>query len=420
MLLNKRGSMNKVFNRKFAIICTVILLMVVMSVMLVACGEKGEMGLSAYEIAVKNGFNGSEAEWLQSLIGDKGITSSQSNYQLAENLLTCVNIQANFTTTGYKGGAYVSHGTGVIIEDDKEGGSAFILTNYHVIYDAINTANTKQSINVYLYGSEVADMAIEAKYIGGSANYDVAILSIENSDIYRLSDAQVAALGDSDKLSAGDNVRVIGNGNAEGIAISTGVVSKDSMYINVNIANVSRTLRTIRTDASINGGNSGGGLFNATGELVGIVNAKTVDTEVEGIGYALPINDLVPIANKIINGYKQSGEVSYAKAHYLGVTIKVAESRAELDKENDSIVIKESIVVNEVLVGGVADKSGLIAGDRILNIRYAGKLIEIDRQFKMSRIVLMCNEGDEIYITVIRDGVEKTITAVMGAGTTLE
>lgn len=416
----KRGFMKRIFNKKFAIICTVVLLIAVMSVMLVACGEKGETGLSAYEIAVKNGFNGSEAEWLQSLIGEKGNTTSQSNYKLAENLMACVNIQANFTTTGYKGNTYVSNGTGVIIEDDKEGGSAYILTNYHVIYEAINKANINQSINVYLYGSEVSGMDIEAKYIGGTADYDVAILSIENSNVYKSSDAQAAVLGNSDKLSAGESVRVIGNGNAEGIAISTGVVSKDSMYINVNIANASRTLRTIRTDASINGGNSGGGLFNAAGELVGIVNAKTVDTEVEGIGYALPINDLVPIANKIINGYKQSGDVSYAKAHYLGVTIRVSESWAELDKDNDSIVIKESIVVESVVADGVAAKAGLIVGDRILNIRYAGKLIDIDRQFKMSRIVLACNEGDEIYLTVLRDGIEKTLTAVMGAGTTLE
>lgn len=413
--------MSKVFNKRFAIICAVVLVIVMLSVMLVACGEKGETGLSAYEIAVKNGFNGSETDWLNSLVGEKGNSTSSSTEKLAENLMSCVNIQATYTTlTGKEPGDYVSYGTGVIIEDNKETGSAYILTNYHVVYEAINTANVRRAITVYLYGSETDGMGIKATFIGGSANFDMAVLLVENSEIYKQSDANVCAFGDSDKITVGEDVRAIGNGQGEGIAVSSGIVSIDSLYINVDVANKERWLRTIRTDASINGGNSGGGLFNMSGELIGIVNAKIVDTEVEGMGYALPINDIKPLADKIVKEHKENGGVNSAIVHTLGLTYKIAESWAELDKENNTIKINESVIISEIERGEAADIAGLKVGDEVLSVRYAGKLMKIDRHYKLDYLMLSSNDGDEIEFIVNRGGTELTLKLIIGAGFILQ
>lgn len=242
---------------------------------------------SAYDLAVKYGFSGTEEEWLKSLKGEKGDKGETTTTNAVNKaILSVVSINSYFTKTtssiGFFGNnkeskEYGSAGSGVIIGGDKEKGEAYIITNYHVVYDADADVKISNKIFVYLYGQELDKYKISATYIGGSMSYDIAVLKIQ-SDVYKESNAHAATIGKSGDMTVGDSVIAIGNPNAGGIAVTQGILSMESEYITMTAAdNVSTVqIRVMRVDAAINGGNSGGGLFNDSGELIGIVNAKVV------------------------------------------------------------------------------------------------------------------------------------------------
>ena len=185
-----------------------------------------------------------------------------------------------------------SSGSGFILNSD-----GYILTNYHVVQDA-------SAVEVTTYSGEV----LQARVVGGDADYDIAVLKVDASGL------QSAALGDSDTLNVEDRVLAIGNPLGElTFSMSGGMVSSVNRAINVS----GTPFHMIQTDTSINPGNSGGPLLNTAGEVVGIVSAKYSSSNgkaVEGIGFAIPINDVRAIVQDIIdNGYVTN------KA-YLGVT----------------------------------------------------------------------------------------------------
>ena len=162
---------------------------------------------SAYSLAVEYGFKGTEEEWLESLkgsTGDKGETSISAAVNKA--ILSVVSINSYFTKTvssdifgrpSNKTEEYGSAGSGVIIKDDKSTGTLYIVTNYHVVYDVNADSAISKDIRVYLYGMELAKYAISATYIGGSMTYDIAVLKIENSEIYKNSNATACTVGSS-------------------------------------------------------------------------------------------------------------------------------------------------------------------------------------------------------------------------------
>ena len=162
----------------------------------------------------QNGING-----VDGADGSLVITSDGSSIPAAsaKGLRSAVSIVCNFQATIQQGGwrpgssntttqDYSSAGSGVIYQMDKAAGDAFIITNYHVVYDASsNTENgISDDISVYLYGSEIEEKAIEATYVGGSLYYDIAVLQIDNSDILKASDACEVDVADSDKIVVGD------------------------------------------------------------------------------------------------------------------------------------------------------------------------------------------------------------------------
>ncbi|OCN03703.1 hypothetical protein A4S06_04910 [Erysipelotrichaceae bacterium MTC7] len=178
-------------------------------------------------------------------------------------------------------GNYVTEGagSGVILSED-----GYIVTNYHVISNA-------SSCTVRLSdGTEY-----KATYIGGSETDDVAVVKIDATGL------TPAVLGDSDKLVTGENVLAIGNPLGElGGTVTEGILSSTSRTMNVDGVQ----MELLQTSAAINPGNSGGGLFNARGELIGIVTLKKAGDEIEGLGFAIPVNKVVETINKVVDSSK--------------------------------------------------------------------------------------------------------------------
>lgn len=422
-------------------------------------------GLSAYEIAVKNGYVGTEQEWLESLKGADGangvdgkdgkdgkdgvdgtdgangkdgepsVIEQTINQDITQNDITisgeaidvrhasAIAIRSVVSIiTAFSNGteAYYAAGSGVIyrLEDD---GSAFIVTNHHVVYDKnCNTSNKiSDDISVFLYGMEFSDYAIEATYVGGSMSYDIAVLRVEQSSV--LLDAKnrgvlVPATIDTG-LTLGESVIAVGNPEGEGISVTCGIVNVISEEIELSSpdGNGTISLRVLRTDAAVNGGNSGGGLFDANGRLVGIVNAKLVKEEVDNIGYAIPISLASALAENIIN-FCYNTTTETVMRPLLGIEIAVDGVTTELDTATGEIHIIEKNIVYSVSSSGLA-YGKLYKNDVIKSITIDGKTTNIVRQHDLLDALLLGRAGSTVTLVVDRPSgsgfTEKEITITL-------
>ncbi|WP_302557988.1 S1C family serine protease [Holdemania filiformis] len=265
-------------------------------------------------------------------------------------------------------------GSGVIISED-----GYIVTNNHVIQDA-------RAITVALHDGTT----YEAQLIATDSKMDIGVIKIEASGL------TPAILGDSDSLSVGEPVVAVGNPLGQlGGTVTDGIVSALDREIILN--NERRNL--LQTNAAINPGNSGGGLFNADGELVGIVVAKSSGEEVEGLGFAIPRNDAKAIIEDLIAQGYVGGRVS------LGVTaldLTSPQLAAQYGYKTPGVYV-QSVVENSSAAAG-----GLQPGDCFVSIN--GTAIEA-----ISDVTTILNDssvGDQLEVTVKRDGkiVELTIT----------
>lgn len=438
---------------KKRIICCVAIIIVLTMLMgvFVAC-DNGEDGLSAYELAVQEGFEGTLEEWLDSLKGEDGTNGSngidgqdvsiEEIYQVAvENgyegtfldflkeylsldiqednipqkaLLSSVRIICDFTVTettyhpiyGEQTQTYeaTSSGSGVIYQLDKQNGNAYIITNHHVVYYA--KSNTQDgisdSINILLYGSEYQDYMISAQYVGGSATYDIAVLKIENSEILKNSDAVEIEVADYHSATVGSKAIAIGNAAGEGISVTQGIISVDSEVIDISDSDTNETYsyRVLRVDAAINSGNSGGGLFNEKGQLIGIVNAKVSSSSIENIGYAIPVSIAIGVADNIIANC--DGEnITQMQKYSIGISVIADSSKAVYDGNSMTVKIVEDVKIAEVLETSPL-YGQLQAGDIVLSITVNGVKTSVDRTFKVVDSVLSVKEGDNIVIEVLR------------------
>lgn len=445
--------------------------------------ESLKQGESAYELAVKNGYVGTEEQWLASLNGEKGkdgkdgkdasytINDVYEAYKaeyLAENgteytgsfieflqeyftqtyetvstetmvadaVFSCVSVYSNFEVVSYTGNPWsgyretsetaTSAGAGVIYKLDKETGSAYIITNYHVVFNASAKTTISDDIYVLLYGQErVLDTdesgkstfryRIPAKYVGGSMKLDVAVLYVENSDILKESDAKAATVGDSTELSIGQAAIAIGNPEAGGISVTSGVISVDSENNRMLAADGSTyvNFRVIRIDTSINGGNSGGGLFDSYGRLIGIVHAKMNSSTAENIAYAIPVNIAVYTADGLIERFEAAGKVGqYAATKcLLGVTVSLTDSYAYYDTETKRVHIVETVTVSENVAETAAAYGKLQKGDVLKKITIVDPAsgetrveLDVTRTFVLIDSMLLAREGDVITIDYERNG----------------
>ena len=421
-------------------------------------------GLSAYEVAVENGYKGDENSWLESLRGkDLTLTeiysaAKEAGYEgdllsflkeylsyddgdlvqagvapasagISGSLLSSVIITSTFdcyqyTFHGVPFGNETKQftGGGVIYRLDKERGDAYIITNYHVIYYAASLTEDKISdeIKVYLYGSESERYAMDATYVGGSMNYDIAVLKIENCEFLRNSSALAVAVADSDLLTVGDTAIAIGNPTSGGIAVTRGIVSVDSEYVQMeacdNVSIVS--YRLLRVDTAINSGNSGGGLFSEDGKLIGIVNAKVVSNSVENIGYAIPSNIATNVADNVIDNCNGT-TAKKPKVCVPGVSLTVSGSQAYFDADTHTTRIRESVYVTRVQSGTPA--AGLLkTGDALTAVKIGDKTYQIDRSFIFDDIMLTCRVGDVVTVYFVRDDLPSSVDIPLDASAFVE
>jgi len=239
------------------------------------------------------------------------------------------------------GGSYVQSGAGSGVVMSSDG---YILTCAHVVSGATN-------VKVQLNDGE----EYTATVVGSDSNTDIAVLKIEADGL------TPAVMGDSDTLVVGENAVAVGNPMGTlGGTVTNGIVS--ALNREVTVQNNQMTL--IQTNAAISPGNSGGGLFNGRGELIGIVNAKTqasangVATNAEGLGFAIPVNTALSVAQDLINN-------GYVKRPVLGISV-VTISSAEMAMQYG--VSNLGVYISQVNAGSGAQAAGLKAGDRILAI----------------------------------------------------
>jgi serine protease Do len=299
---------------------------------------------------------------------------------------------------------FAAAGSGIIYKINKISGQAYIITNYHVVYDAdANGDGISRNISVYFYGKEYSDYSVSGEFVGGSINSDIAVVRVVSN--YLKDDFYTAvSVGNSNAVMAGDRVLAVGNANAEGIGVTAGIVSMDSQIITMpSLLNSSQTVnhRVMRMDASINGGNSGGGLFNKNAEFIGIVNAKTVDVDVENMSYAIPSNVAVGIAESVIGGIMKKAR--------LGISSSPYSASAVYDPLTGKTRIVEEVEVHEVTASGAANGK-LRAEDILLSVSIGGGAeFAIERSFYLSDFLYKVRSGDTLTFKVLRGGIVQTV-----------
>lgn len=347
-----------------------------------------------------------------------------------QGLLGAVSIRCTFTQrgagasmgffpgTGGGQSTYESAGAGVIYQLDKAAGDAVILTNYHVVYSASCDTDNRISddITVYLFGAEGDGQGITATYVGGSMYYDIAVLRVTGSAALRQSAATAVTFADSDSVAAGETAIAIGNPQGDGTAVTRGIVSVPSEYITMTTADSSGkvSFRVIRVDTAVNSGNSGGGLYNARGQLIGLVNAKVSDGDVENIGYAIPSNVVRAVAENILY-YCAGGNCETVQRALLGITVTGTDAHAVVDATRGTVHTEETVSVYEVSASGLC-AGALQAGDILRTATIGGETFTITARHQLIDRMLYLHAGDSLTLTFERGGVEASVTLTVSAG----
>ena len=273
-------------------------------------------------------------------------------------------------------------GSGVIISSD-----GYILTCAHVVDGASTITVT------------IGDKDYTATLVGEDTTSDIAVIKIDADGL------TPATVGNSDSLKVGQSVMAVGNPLGElGGTVTGGMISALNRSVTIQGSSSVNTMSLIQMDASVSPGNSGGGLFNMNGELVGIVNAKSSSSDAEGLGFAIPINDAIKVAQELLeNGYVTGRP--YLGITYLAVTD--AQTASQLG------VNAYGVYVVEVVKGGPADKAGLQAGDRSVSVDGT----EIASKDDLGTLMQKHAAGDTLSITIAREGQMQTVNVTLGEKT---
>ena len=292
---------------------------------------------------------------------------------------------------GYNNDSLASTGTGFVYKtDDKYG---YILTNQHVIEDmqklVITMSNESQT---------------EATVLGSDEYLDLAVLRIEKSYI-----TQVAQIGSSEDMKLGDTVFTVGNpmGIEYRGSVTSGVLSGKDRMVSVSVSSSGNDwiMRVLQIDASINPGNSGGPLLNVNGEVIGICSMKLVDSDIEGMGFAIPIEYAMSHAESLENGKKIEWPVLGISMVNVTDTMNLYRNGLNIDKN-----IKSGIVIADVSNGSGAANAGLKKGDIITKIDD----VTVKDHAYLRYELYQHQAGDKIKLTIIRDGKEKTVEVTLG------
>ena len=318
--------------------------------------------------------------------------SDTAVYAANKILPSIVGIQIEYNVTsmfsifgGNQSSTATATGSGIIISDD-----GYILTNNHVVSsseaEAYYQVSEATKITVTLFNDE---KQYDAKIIGTDEETDLAVIKIDATGLTK------AEFADSDSIKVGEFAMAVGSPLGLQSTITCGVVSAVNREVTDSDG---KTYTLIQTDAAINAGNSGGALVNSEGKVIGVNTLKLTGDDVEGMGFAIPINSTTDITSQLI-------EYSKVRRPYIGVT--GMDLDAETAKKNHLV---EGIYVKDVETFSAAEKGGIKIGDVIIkadgkNIKTMDELNEIKNSHSI---------GDEMTITINRDGEEKDLTITLG------
>lgn len=316
-----------------------------------------------------------------------------------------VSVYCNFSSNSLFGSTSASVGSGVIYYLDKDKGDALIITNYHLVYNA-DLVKTADQIQVKVYGSPLSAQAIPATFVGGSMKEDIAVLHVQGSELLKTSIAKAATLASSDALYPGDTAIAIGNPQGKGISATYGKVNVPTESLETTACDdvTEISLRVIRIDTAVNAGNSGGGLFDAHGRLIGIVNVKIIEENIENIGFALPIDKVKALVDNIVD-YCLLGEYITPYKPTLGITAQIVDSAAVLNEENGLIDIVETLEVIDVAAGSPADGCYQV-GDRLISVTVGESTVAVTKMHHITEAALRLRPGQSMTVRVLRNGTE--------------
>lgn len=323
-----------------------------------------------------------------------GITTSTAKLTETNSIADAVSkvYDAVVVVEVYNNNQLASTGTGFVYK--KANGKAYLMTNNHVI------SGGKTVKVLFQNGDE-----LEATTVGSDTYSDIAVLSVKDSD-----KIVAATTGASDKSTVGDTVFTVGSPEGSDYAgtVTKGILSAKDRLVEVALSNSQTSdyyMQVLQTDAAINPGNSGGPICNTNGEVIGITNMKLVDDTVEGMGFAIPIEDALKVAEVL----EKDGKVSRP---YIGISM--------LDLSNSYYLWQSGIMVPENVNNGVAvvkvesnspaDKAGIKKGDIITKL--AGKDTKSLAEFRYE--LYKHSPNDSVEVTYIRDGKEQKTKLTLG------
>lgn len=289
----------------------------------------------------------------------------------------------------YSDDTYVASGTGFVYRHD--GDTYYLLTNYHVIEDGNHVTVT------FTDGS-----IVETEIIGFDEYQDIAVLAIESDEEYT-----VAEIGNNDETRIGDTTFAVGAplDSAYSWTVTRGIISGKDRMVEVEIDNGNYIMRTLQTDAAINSGNSGGPLCNANGEVIGITSLKLVNDGIEGMGFAIPIEDAIDKAEDIINGevtdypYLGVSMLDFADAYFSQYYSLIRQSNLD-----------GGVIVTDVVEDSPAANGGIRANDIITAMD--GE--EVPSVAYLRYYLYQHNVGDTVTFTVYRNGDTRDIEVTLG------
>lgn len=292
----------------------------------------------------------------------------------------------------YSNNKLVSTGTGFIYK--KIGKKGYIMTNNHVVDDA-------DSVKIVFNRD---DTKIDAKIVGGDKYADIAVLTIDDADTY-----QPVLIGDTEQIKLGDTVFTVGTpmGIEYKGTVTKGIISGKNRMVAVNVSGNTNDyyMKVLQIDAAVNPGNSGGPLCDVSGNVIGIISLKIAQNEVEGMGFAILIEDALRYGEMIEKG----GQI---QRPYVGISMIDLTDEYTLWKNRVVVPdnVDEGIAIVEVSKGSPADKSGLKKGDIIVSL--GGKNVSTLADFRYE--LYQYQVGDKVIFTLFRDGKKMDVTVILG------
>ena len=338
------------------------------------------------------------------MLGAYFISRTVSVEQVVKNITTSELVENSISSSvdkvygstvavlAYKDGKQISTGTGFIYK--KAGKNAYIMTNNHVI-DGADEAKIEFNDS---------DKLIDAKIIGGDKYADIAVLTIDDNDEYK-----TVEIGENEKLKLGDTIFTVGTpmGASYKGTVTKGILSGKDRMVEVNVTSNAADyyMKVIQIDAAVNPGNSGGPLCDVSGNVIGVISLKIVEDRVEGMGFAIPIEDALKYAKLIEEG----GKISRP---YIGISMLDLTEEYYLWQNRITIPdgVDEGIAVISVEKGSPAEKAGLMKGDIIVKLGENDTRSLAEFRYELYKY----DVGEKVEITFYRSGRITKTTITLG------